>query len=79
MQKFISQMAVAFVCLLMGLNPVHAKKSSKASGFGGMKTSPNLTITLKTGGPKGSAGKTRKTRKSGKRSGRHRKTMLPII
>jgi hypothetical protein len=79
MRMFMHQLTVAFVCLLVGFSPVHAKKSPKASGFGGMKTSPNLSITLSTGGSKGSAGRTRKTRKSGKRSSRHRKTQLPVI
>jgi len=79
MRLFIHQLAVTFICLLVGLSPVHAKKSSKTSGFEGKKTSPNLTITLSTGGSKGSAGKTRKTRKSGKRSGHRRKTKLPVV
>ena len=78
MRKFIDSLAVAFVCLLVGLSPVHAKKSTKTSGFAGMKTSPNLTITLNTGGSKGTAVKSRKTKKSGKRSGHRRKTKLPV-
>jgi hypothetical protein len=75
---FMHQLSVAFICLLVGLSPVHAKKSSKNSGFEGKKTSPNLTITLDTGGSRGNSGRSRKTRKSGKRSTRRRKSKLPI-
>ena len=77
MRKFMNPLAASFICLLVGLSPVHARKSSKATGFEGMKTSPNLTVTLPVGGSKASAGKSKKTKKSGKRSGRGRKTKLP--
>ena len=79
MRRFIQHLAVAFICLLVGFSPVNAKKSSKASGFGGMTASPNLTITLSPGGSTGSRAKSKKTRKSGKRSSRRRKTKLPVI
>jgi len=79
MRLFVHQLTAAFICLLVGLSPVHAKKNSKNSGFEGTKTSPNLTITLSTGGSKGSTGRSKKTRKSDKRSGHHRKTKLPIV
>ena len=77
MQPFIRQATTAFVCLFVGLSPLQAKKSSKSAGFEGIKTSPNLTLTLSTGGTKGRTGKSKKSRKSGRRSSR-RKTKLPV-
>jgi len=79
MRQLMHRGMIAAVCLLVGMSPVYARKMPKDSGYGGTLTSPNLKITLSTGGSKSGTPKSSKSRKSGRRSGRRRKSNLPIF
>jgi len=73
MRQFYRQAVIVSACFLLAFGSVEAKKKNSNTGFEGMKTDPNLTLTLSTGGSKGRtgrSGRSSRSRKSGRRSGR---------